>query len=58
MNPYTSTYSVKVLHGKMNDAQMKAMMLRMAKAAKGRSNRSVLINCGDLNVYLWGKEDK
>jgi hypothetical protein len=45
--------NVLIAHNGLTDAQLKAIMLKMCKAAKGRSKRVVSIICGDLYVELY-----
>ena len=55
MNKFTSTLSIKLMHGKLTDAQLLKLMERIAKAAQGRSRRSVGVFCGDQRTWRWGK---
>lgn len=47
-NYLTSKIMVRVEHGKMSDAKLKTLLRKIAKAAKGRSQRVVSVFCGDL----------
>jgi hypothetical protein len=58
MNPLTSTIEIKLLHRNMSDAQFQKLLERIAKAAKGRSNRSAGVRCGKHSTWLWGRDDK
>ena len=41
----------------MSEKKFKAMMLRIAKAAKGRSQRSAIVTCGKDTVHVGSESD-
>lgn len=47
MNHLTSTMSLRIQHSTMTDEQFAALMLRIVRTAKGRSQREISIVCGE-----------
>lgn len=49
MNHTRSKIQVTMDHGNMTPDQFKAILEKLAKAAKGKSQRMVRVECGDFN---------